>query len=396
MALSPGVAPGGAAAEVAKRRALWRLAAATTLVVLGFSIVNPLLAVELQRQGHSATAIGVFAMLPFLTVATMLPWMPQVFARLGVAPAYRAGLVLETVCMAGYAYGEGYALWCAASVLGSIGAAAIWNGGEAMIAFNAPPAARGRVTGLYQSALGAALAAGPFAPGLAVALWPAAGTGWLLTTAPLLYLAALALVAGPALGRLPVAHAAARGQTLGDALRARPGLVWIAFAGGVFEAGLGSISAAHGSQLGLTVAAATSIAGALGVGSFLLQYPAGWLADHLPLRRVFAVAGALLLAASLAFAASSTWPPLLWASAFVWGAVGGALYTLTMVRVAHDFAASSAMAGTAAMIAGYTAGGAFGPVAAGLTLDWSGAAGLAAWLALLAASVLATALRMAR
>lgn len=376
-----------------KRRALWRLGAATTLVVLGFSVVNPLLAVELQRQGHSATAIGVFAMLPFLTVAAMLPLMPRVFARLGVARAYRVGLLLETVCMAGYAFGEGYALWCAASLLGSVGAAAIWNGSEAMIAFNAPPAARGRVTGLYQSALGAALAVGPFVPGLLIALWPGADAAWLVTAAPALYLAALALVAGSAIGALAVARPEAAAQTIWQALAARPGLAWIAFAGGVFEAGLGSISAAHGAQLGLSIAAATSIAGALGVGSFLLQYPAGWLADHLPLRRVFAGAGVLLLLASLAFAASGRWPALLWSSAFAWGAVGGALYTLTMVRVAHDFASSSAMAGTAAMIAGYTAGGALGPVVSGLMLDTRGAVGQALWLSLLALSVLVVALR---
>jgi MFS family permease len=377
-----------------RRRALWRVGAATTLVVLAFSIVNPLLAVALQRQGQSATAIGVFAMLPFLSIAAMLPWLPRLFARVGVARAYRAGLLLEAVGMAGYALGDGYALWCACAVLSSVGAAALWNGSEAMLAFNAPPGLRGRVTGLYQSALGAALALGPFVPGLVTSLLPSVDARTLVAAAPLLLVGALLLVASPAIGRLAVAHADARSQTLAQALRARPGLVWIAFAGGVFEAGLGSIGAAHGSQLGYSVAAATSIAGALGVGSFVLQYPAGWMADHLPLRRVFAAAGALLLLAALAFAASGSWSALLWASAFVWGAVGGALYTLTMVQVAHDFAASSAMAGTAAMIAGYTAGGAFGPVAAGLLLDGFGAAGLAAGLALLAASVLTTALRM--
>ena len=363
-------------------------------MVLAFSIVNPLLAVALQRQGYSAGAIGVFAMLPFLSIALTLPWLPRVFARLGVPRAYRLGLVLEMLGMAGFSLGDGYALWCACSVLSSVGAAALWNGSEAMIAFNAPPGLRGRVTGLYQSALGAALALGPFVPGLVAALGTVVEPRVLVAAAPLLLVAALALVAGPALGRLAVAHTEARAYTLGDALGARPGLAWIAFTGGVFEAGLGSIGAAHGSQLGYSVAAATSIAGALGVGSFALQYPAGWVADHLPMRRVFAAAGVLLVVSAAAFAASGERPALLWASAFVWGAVGGALYTLTMVQVAHEFAASSAMAGTAAMIAGYTAGGALGPVVAGLLLDGFGATGLGGGLALLAASVLGVAGRM--
>jgi len=190
-----------------------------------------------------------------------------------------------------------------------------------------------------------------------------------------------------------VARPEARSATLWTALRLRPALVWIAFAGGVFETGLASISAAHGAQLGLSVAAATSIAGALGLGSFVLQYPAGWLADRLPISRVVGGAGVLLLIGTVAFASSGSWTELLWVSAFLWGAVGGALYTLAMVRVSHDFAASSAIAGAAAMISGYTVGGALGPIAAGLALEQSGVAGLAGWLALLATSVLLVARR---
>ncbi len=374
-------------------RDLARLSAATALVVLAFSTVLPLLAVTLQRQGVSAAAIGVFAALPFVTVALVLPWLPQVFARLGAGRAYRLGLVLEGLCTLGYALGEGYWLWSACSVVGCIGAAALWNGTEAMIAFNAPPALRGRVTGLYQTSLGIATAVGPLLPLAVAAAWPQAPSLLLVKLAPLAFGAALLLASTAVLARLPVAHREAAGHTLWTALRARPGLAGLAFAGGVFEAGLGAISAAHGAAVGLSLAAATSIAGVLGAGSFVLQYPAGWLADHVDLRRVFLGAGAVLCVASLAFAASVGWPPLLWITAFCWGAVGGALYTLTMVRVAHDFAASSAIAGAAAMIAGYTAGGAIGPAVSGLMLDRYGAPGQSAWLTALAMAVLAIAWR---
>lgn len=374
-------------------RDLARLSAATTLVVLAFSTVLPLLAVTLQRQGVSASAIGAFAALPFVTVALVLPWLPQVFARLGAGRAYRLGLLLEGLGTLGYAFGEGYWLWCACSVLGCIGAAALWNGTEAMIAFNAPPHMRGRITGLYQTALGIATAVGPMLPLALATAWPAVPVWRLVQFAPLAFAAALLCASAAVLARLPVAHREAAGHTLWTALRARPGLALLAFAGGVFEAGLGAISAAHGAAVGLAPPAATSIAGVLGFGSFLLQYPAGWLADHVPLRRVFIGAGVVLGLAALAFAASGAWPPLLWVTAFCWGAVGGALYTLTMVRVAHDFAASSAIAGSAAMIAGYTAGGAVGPAVSGLMLDGYGVPGQSLWLALLAVAVVAVARR---
>jgi predicted MFS family arabinose efflux permease len=100
------------------------------------------------------------------------------------------------------------------------------------------------------------------------------------------------------------------------------------------------------------------------------------------------LAGGLLLAASLTLLLVPAWLPLLWVCAFVWGAVGAVLYTLTMIRVAHEFAASSAITGTAAMITGYTAGGAIGPSFSGLMFDVFGVAGQSAWLSVLSVAVL--------
>ncbi len=371
-------------------RALTRVAASTTLVVLSFSMLNPVLAVRLQALGVSATAIGMFAMLPFLSVALMVPLMPWVFDRIGVARAYRLGLALQALATLGYASVEHYGLWCVLSALGGLGSAAAWNGTEALIAHNAPLERRGRLTGLYQTALGAALAVGPFLPGLLP--WSSRG---LTVLAVLFLLGAIALTWSRSISRLKAGHADAPAIGLWAAFGAVPGLVWVAFAGGVFEAGLSSMTSAHGAQTGLSLAAAASIAGVLGVGSFLVQYPSGWVADHVAPRPVFVVAGALLLMASAAFVGSTQAPWLLWFSAFVWGAVGGALYTLTMVRVAHVFAHTSTVAGAAAMITGYTAGGAFGPAVSGVMFDGFGVPGQSAWLSLLAFSVVVVAWRMA-
>jgi hypothetical protein len=72
----------------------------------------------------------------------------------------------------------------------------------------------------------------------------------------------------------------------------------------------------------------------------------------------------------------------------VWGGVGGALYTLAMVRVAHEFAGRATAAGAAAIITGYTFGGTVGPLASGSALDWGGVGGMAAVLCALALATL--------
>ncbi len=373
----------------------WALAAATTLVVTSFSMFGPVLAVLLQQRGLSLAAVGAFAMIPFACIALLIPVMPRIFARFGIGRVYLAGMALESVCTLGYIAfidsPNAFAWWCASAVAGGVGAAAVWNATEALLAEHAPHDKRGKVMGLYQTALGAALAAGPFVPAL---------LGW----EPKTTLIAAALVQFAALGialRLKLTQAQHThphdGETkqIGStwqAIRVVPALVLIAFAGGVFEAGLSSISAANGASLGLTLAQASSIVGALGVGSFVFQYPAGLAADRYAARHVFGVAGALLLIASIAFAASAHLTWLLYATAVVWGGVGGALYTLTMIRVAHHFdarmGAQAVASGTAAMITGYTLGGAIGPLISGSALQWFGAWGLSGWLSLLSVAVL--------
>lgn len=379
--------------------AVVRIALATALFVTSMAMYAPVLAVLLQQRGHGTLAVGIFAMIGFACVAVLIPFLPTIVARFGEVRVFQVGSVLWFVSGLGYALFDDLAVWSVFSVLGGVGGAAVWNATESLIARHSPPDRRGRITGLYQTLLGAALALGPFVP----AVFQISGRQTLIAVCGVQALA-LAMVA-----RLPVLPAVhARGLALGPgatgttspavaamstwhALCRVPALAGLAFAGGVFESGLSSISAANGASMGMTVAAAASIVGALGAGSFLFQYPAGMAADHLLPSRVFGAAGLLLLASSvlLLWAGSSPW--LLWACAFVWGGVGGALYTLTMIRVAHQFLGQDTAAGTAAMIAGYTLGGAVGPVVGGAALQTFREPGLAVWLGLLSLLVMALA-----
>ncbi|MEJ5897811.1 MFS transporter [Aquabacterium sp. G14] len=362
---------------------LWRVMMGTALVVLSFSLLNPVLAVRLQTAGVSSTAIGSFAMLSFVSVALLIPVVPHLFAKVGVGRAYRLGLGLELIACLGYLLTDSYALWCALGLMSGVGAAAAWNATEALIAHNVPATHRGRLTGFYQAILGAGMALGPFLPGM-LGLGPLQANA--VAAAGLALGLSLTLV--PAVSQLKAMHEDREPMGLIAAWRFRPCLVWAAVVGGVFEVGLGTITTAYGSEIGLNLAAATSIAGALGMGSFALQYPLGWLADHVASRRLFALGASVLALSGVAFAFATQWPALIWVCATLWGAMGGALYTLSMIRVAHDFADSSALAGTSAMIAGYTVGGSLGPLVSGWAFDHVGVAGQGAWLALLAVSLL--------
>lgn len=364
---------------------LWRLGSATTLIVMAFSMTVPVLAVLLQRAGHSTAAIGAFAMIPFLMVGLLIPVVPRLLARWGVVRTYRWGAALEMAGALGYAAGDGLLVWSISSVVSGAGAAALWNATEALLAREAPPDKRGRVMGLYQTSLGAALALGPFMPALLS-----------LPARPVLWLGAVLVAVCCAIAMAVPLHATSEPASHGPAgtwhaLRTVPLLAFIAFSGGVFEAGLSAVSAAHASASGMSLGLAATVAGAIGVGSFLCQYPAGWAADHFRLPAIFRGAGLLLLVASAGVALAGQAPWLLWVSGLVWGGVGGALYTLSMVQVAHVFAGRATAGGAAAMITGYTLGGTVGPLVSGAALQWAGVAGLAAALSAMALATLAAA-----
>ncbi len=366
---------------------VWRFAAATTLIVLAFAMTSPVLAISLQQAGASTSAVGLFAMIPFAMIGVLIPVVPRVLARWGVVRTYRAGSALQFVGAALFAATDHWLPWCIGSALGGIGAAGLWNATEALLAREAPPEQRGRVMGLYQTSLGAALAIGPFVPGL---------LGW--GAGPVLW-AGFAIIGECCVYALTIQSNAAVEPPPGqagtwEAGRTVPLLVLIAFSGGVFEAGLGSVSAANAASLGLSLSAASTVAGAIGMGSFLCQYPAGLAADRFRMRTVFSGAALLLLASSvgIAFAAQAPW--LFWVAGVVWGGVGGALYTLTMVEVAHAFEGRATAGGAAAMITGYTVGGTVGPVASGAALDQGGVAGMALLLGALAVATLAAARRV--
>jgi MFS family permease len=381
-----------------------RCGLSVVLLVLAFSMAYPVLAVKIQAMGHSTAVVGAFAMIGFACVAVLIPVMPAIMARVGELRAIWWGTALELAAALAFAAFDSLPVWCLFALIGGCGGAACWNGTEALIARYSPPERRGRIAGAYQTLLGGVMALGPFLPSLWG--WSAEQALWVGAAAQGLGLLVLVgLRSLPPVAHAPgadtaiqneVVHGSAVGETLSTwrAFLRVPALAGLAFAGGVFEAGLSSVGSASAAATGLPTAQAITVAGTLGLGSFLLQLPAGLLADRTQPQRLFAAAGTVLLGSSLALLLVGMAPWVLWACAFCWGGIGGALYTMTMVRTAHQFKGPDTAGGTAAMILGYTLGGAVGPPVSGVALATLGMPGLALWLGLVALAVLTLARRI--
>jgi MFS family permease len=355
---------------------VWRLAASGIAAVMGFALLIPYTAIRLEGLGHSATAIGFFAALPWLAVLALAPFVAKLARILGGANLYvQAALVSAPVPLV-FAFTDSYALWCLANFAVGLAAALRWIVSESWVVDLVPAERRGRAIGLYETALGFSFTLGPLILGtldpsgpvpayLGAALWFAS---WVL---------ALGIPA-------PTAREGDTRDREGGfriVLLAVPAAVIGAAIGGVFEVGLTGIGVYWALGLGLLPAQAAFFAAAHGAGSFAAQYPAGWLADKFALDKIVRLALAILIPVSLAASWLTATTAGTLVVAAIWGAAGGMLYTLAMIRVAHGFSGPALLRATASVVSGYTIGGAGGPALIGLALEFDPRLGLPLMLA---------------
>lgn len=372
---------------------LYPLALCASVVV--FSVLMPRVAVDLSLAGHSGVEVGFFSMITFLIVFLSTPVMPRLYRHLGINRAYCLGLVFDLLAVLGFTSLQRYDLLCMTAVLSGVGACCMWGATETLIARHAPAEQLGTITGLYQTMLGGVLAIGPFLPGLLhlsdrqVRLFVLASLG----IAFVLVVAAVVLKVKADLGSISMG-----GQTSWRQIfSAMPVLLLAAFVGGVFEAGIGNVGSVQTAGFGVSQERAVFFAGAIAFGSLAMQWPMGILADRMSYQKLLrASLVILILSSALAWVG---WQSLTlwWVSALIWGGVGGALYTLAMISVGHQFRGANTARYASASIAAYTLGCIAGPFMAGAAFDLDPRRGVTALLftvALAAFVLLETRLRL--
>jgi MFS family permease len=148
------------------------------------------------------------------------------------------------------------------------------------------------------------------------------------------------------------------------------------FMGGFFELGLASILPLYGLALGLGASAATLLVSVSGAGGTLMALPSGMLADRFASpaqgrRSMMAVFAALILLSSLATPWVAHIPVLIWPVVAIWGAAGGALYTLAMIDIGAREKGITLVNSTAVLVLTYTLGGLVASAASGALIESS-------------------------
>jgi MFS family permease len=172
---------------------------------------------------------------------------------------------------------------------------------------------------------------------------------------------------------------------LWHAVVANPVIMLAGFVGGFFELGLASILPLYGLALGLSASAAAMLVSVSGMGGTVAALPAGLLADQFASptagRRTLMAGFAAVIVLSACVSpvvANSRW--LVWPMVCLWGASGGALYTLAMIDIGAREKGITMVNSTAVLVLTYTLGGLVASASAGALIDWSPALGFPAVL----------------
>lgn len=364
---------------------VWRYGLSGLITSIAFSLMIPLGVVTLAERGHSAADVGVFAMLPYLVIMLTMPFAAHVRNKIGRGRTFLLGLAVGVAQMVGFATTDSFALWCVFAALGGVYAALLWGLTDTLIAENAPSERVGAITGLYQTLLGGALMLGPALPS---ALSLDFQTGSFAAVA----LMSLAFAPVVTLGQRAIDEAGNTdrgGASIWPLFGVAPVLVGAAFLGGLFESGVNAMGALHALHIGFAVPTAALVVTVIAAGSLMVQYPLGKLADRITLKPLLMVSAVLLFASSAILPFTAAQPMLIWVVAATWGAVGGGLYTLILVHIAHAYRGVAVAAATMAAVVAYTTGNIVGPGLGGLAMELSPELGLPALLLTLSAAMIA-------
>ncbi len=351
----------------AERRIDWRtiiaLNAVSTLSQIGqFGIGFVVLPLWVAQHGLNAAQLGTFASAEWLGMLVGLAIAPRLNIQFGHRAVIAIGLLLTLLALAVMPYTR-WPVWLPAAALIGLGMGLRWIGLEPWLYRIAPSNARGRLVGFHETLIG-------IAPILAPVM-----TKWAGITGSAPFVLGMAFTGSaliPLLFARPAPAAATEspahpGQdnTLAHKNILALGMV-VAVIGGVTEAAFSGLFPIFGAGRKLSAEQMVTLLSFFGLGGLLLQYLAGWLADHRGLS--FAV---LVNAASTVLLAVIAAMPLgfVGLAMTVFGLGGTITAYLTLAIIASTQAGDGDLSVNVRRISiAYTSSSIFGPLIAGAAM----------------------------
>jgi len=329
---------------------------------LTFSICMPLLALILERRGIGTTLIGVNTASATLGLLICTILAPRAISQLGTMRALYLGFILMIFSIVLLPVFDNVWAWFPLRFLMGIGIAIHWVTSETWINTIVEDRVRGRVMGIYVTALAAGYLAG-----LPV-LYLVGSEGYL----PFFIISAtMSISVFPLVFARNLAPGIKTTEGFGilAAMRRAPATMAAALTDGFVLGALFAFFLIYVHRLGFNEQESIVLLIVMSFGNVVMQYPIGLMADRFD-RRLLLVVFALLVAAGTAGLPFYLMDPgLRWIVLFAWGGVMGGIYTCGLALVGQRFKKDELAGANATFIFTYEIGTFSGPIVGGFAMS---------------------------
>ena len=297
-------------------------------VSLGLTV--PLIAIVLDSQGHSASAIGLHASTQFLGIMLASPITPWLMRTVGNSRLVAVSLGLMAFTFTAFPLATGFFSWLFLRLFLGTLEGVIFISAETWINQMAPISKRGRTIGVYGTFLAGGIAAGPL---LLELTGVQGGTPFFVGAILTVFCLAVLLLSpqnAPNLIATKSRSAWKMAQTIPIAIAST-----ILF--GFLDAAVFGLLPIYGLALDFSPINAARLVTVLVLGGMVFQYPLGLLADYIN-RQYLLVACAGLASFSMLLipiVADFSTPVLL--LLFITGGMIGALWTIPLIIFGENF-----------------------------------------------------------
>ena len=367
-------------------------------LICGFE--PPLIAIVLNRSGHSSLLIGAVIAVSLAAVTLIGPLYPHAIARLGLKRSVMSGIGAAMMILFVMPYWNSVAAWTLLQIATGCALGLSWIASEIWMNTVSGNRSRGAVMGIYGTVFSIGTVAGPVLlefTGTSGALPFLIGglcLGFTLLPLALIRDAAAssaAHAAHAATDALTASASTPRGalRELVGFLQAAPVVMLAAAVAGLVESADLSLLPLFGLHLGMNERAALLMVTVFLAGNVALQLPIGLLADRFGRRSMLGICAAASAIGPLLLPIASNRPALLWPLLFVWGGTLYAFYSQGVAMLGEKFSKRDLAGANTVFVMVYCIGGVIGPGIGGWAMSEWPDRGLPALLAIAAASLLA-------
>ena len=347
-----------------------RAAVVATAAIFGltYGLTAPLIAVNLAARGASESLIGLNAAMHAIGVLAIALALPRMARRFGQRRMIVLALAASALILALFPFVPVVWMWFPLRLFLGVAAEILLVLSETWTNDLADERTRGRTMAIYMASLSLGFAGGP-------AILSAVGTGSIAYfIGAAISLLAILPVAGP--WTIPPRATKAALRHPWQYVQLAPiAIATTVLNAAVETAGL-SFVALYASGMGWSEAQAMWLVSTLMIGAIVLQIPIGFLADHMPRRRLVMILAILSAVGALAWPwmLGSTW--VAYALVFVWGGMFVGIYTVMLAIVGDRFAGPDLVGIYAVMGLAWGAGALAGPSIVGVAMQMSHVYGL--------------------